>query len=102
VADAVTLPRPFGSRSAEVRVQMARTSLAGRGLHDGVQHGLPLLVRLLLRLLLLLLLLRRELLPALRCQYHKTYRSVIVSISTGRKLEQGCNRLRILRSSRAA
>ena len=46
---------------------MAPTSLAGGGLHDGVQHGLPLLVRLLLRLLLLLLLLRRQLLPALRC-----------------------------------
>ena len=43
-----------------------RTSLPGCGLHDGVQHGLPLLVRLLLRLLLLLLLLRRHLLPALQ------------------------------------
>lgn len=42
-----------------------RTSLAGGGLHDGVQHGLPLLVRRLLRLPLLLLLLRRHLLPAL-------------------------------------
>lgn len=44
----------------------ARTSLAGSGLHDGMQHGMPLLVRRLLRLLLLLLLLRRHLLPALR------------------------------------
>jgi hypothetical protein len=35
-------------------------------MHDGVQHGLPLLVRRLLRLLLLLLLLRRHLLPALQ------------------------------------
>lgn len=46
------------------------TSFPGCGLHDGVQHGLPLLVCFLLRLALLFLLLWRHLLAALRHQVY--------------------------------